>query len=85
MHKTVWTQFIEHGYWKPALGIVLGSGVGFAYYYFIGCVAGACPIQSNPFLMTGYGALFGLILGIPGKKNEKDSSKKEPITEGKKL
>jgi len=74
----MWSRFIETQLWKPALGSFLGAGVGFAYYYFIGCVVGTCPIQSNPYLMTGYGLFFGLILGIPGKKKEssKDNESK---------
>ncbi len=66
---------MERQLWKPVLGSVAGAGAGFAYYYFIGCAAGSCPIQSNPYLMTGYGLIFGLILGIPGKK--KQSGNKE--------
>lgn len=83
MYTTMWTQFINRGYWKPALGIFLGGAAGFAYYYFIGCTTGTCPIQSNPYLMTGYGSLFGLILGFPGKKKpQKKSSEQEPLAEG---
>jgi len=38
---------------------LLGIGGGFAYYYFIGCSTGACPLKSNPWIMIGYGALIG--------------------------
>lgn len=50
--------------------VVGGGAVGFAYYWFVGCVSGACPITSNPLLSTGYGALVGLIAGIGGKKRK---------------
>jgi len=74
---------ITKGYWKLLLGGLLGGIIGFAYYFFIGCATGSCPIQSNPFLMTGYGMLFGSILGFPGKKqSEKNSSNDQPLTEG---
>ena len=44
---------------------ILGAMLGFAYYYFIGCTAGGgCPISSNPYISTGYGAFLGLILGV---------------------
>jgi len=66
----MWQQIIDRQWWKPALGIFLGGVAGFGYYYFIGCAAGTCPIQSNPYIMTGYGVLLGLVLGIPGKKDE---------------
>ncbi len=41
--------------------ITLGIGGGYAYYYFIGCSTGACPLQSNPWLMMAYGALIGYL------------------------
>jgi hypothetical protein len=41
-----------------------GALLGFAYYYFIGCRTGACPITSNPFISTAYGSLMGFVLGF---------------------
>lgn len=59
-------------YIKLLLGVSLGAIAGFAYYYFIGCNSGSCPISSNLYITVGYGALVGLILSIPSKKkNEK--------------
>lgn len=43
--------------------LALGALGGFAYYHFIGCANGACPIASNPYISTGYGALVGVGLG----------------------
>jgi hypothetical protein len=43
------------------LGIVLGAAAGFAYYKFVGCSTGACPITSNPFISTIYGAVMGAL------------------------
>lgn len=68
----MWNRIVQAQLWKPALGIVLGGLGGFAYYYFVGCATGTCPIQSNPFLMTGYGVLLGLVLGFPAKKKVKE-------------
>ncbi len=51
--------------------IALGAIGGFAYYYFIGCVSGTCPITSNPYISTGYGALMGAGLGWDSKKSSK--------------
>lgn len=47
---------------KVILGIILGAFVGYAYYRFIGCASGTCPITSNPFISTIYGAIAGLLI-----------------------
>ena len=52
------------------LPIMIGSVLGYAYYYFIGCNTGSCPITSNPYSTTGYGALLGAIWSFPTKKKE---------------
>jgi len=58
----------------------IGASLGFAYYYFIGCRTGACPITSNPIISTFYGFLVGIVAGFDtrifkpkqaeGKENE---------------
>jgi hypothetical protein len=45
--------------WKQLLWIAGGGVAGFAWYYFVGCTTGACPISSNPYVSTAYGALTG--------------------------
>lgn len=45
-----------------ALGAALGGAAGFGYYRFVGCRSGVCPIWSNPWISTGYGAIFGLLV-----------------------
>ncbi len=59
--------------WKLA-GIAIGAMAGFAYWYFIGCTSGTCPIQSNWHTSTLYGGLIGYILP---KSPNKGSVKKE--------
>jgi phage shock protein E len=44
------------------VGIAIGAAAGFAYYYYIGCVSGTCPIQTNPWLSTAFGGLIGVLL-----------------------
>lgn len=59
-------------YMKITLGIIAGSLLGYAYYYFIGCNTGTCPITSTWYVSTLYGAFTGLVISIPTKKKEKD-------------
>ncbi len=40
---------------------VLGGLSGFAYWYFIGCTTGSCPLTANPYSSTGAGMLIGYI------------------------
>jgi hypothetical protein len=52
---------------KLSLFIIGGAVVGFAYYYFIGCRTGSCPLTSNPLITTAYGSLMGLVLGFDSR------------------
>lgn len=49
---------------KTALSAVIGAGLGFGYYRLVGCASGACPITSNPYISTLYGALMGVVLSL---------------------
>jgi hypothetical protein len=42
--------------------ILLGAVAGLAYQRVIGCRTGTCPITSNPYISTLYGALLGFLL-----------------------
>lgn len=53
---------------KKILPVILGALAGYAYYYFIGCTSGRCPIQSSPYFSTLYGALAGGLFAFPGAK-----------------
>jgi hypothetical protein len=57
---------------KPAvrtiLAVLAGATLGYAYYTFIGCRTGACPITSNPLISTAYGALMGVLISGSLKK-----------------
>ncbi len=46
-----------------AIGIILGGAAGLAYQRLVGCPTGGCPITSNPWLATTWGALLGGLLG----------------------
>jgi len=66
---------IDKIFFKKALPVIGGALAGYGYYYFIGCNSGACPITSNPYISTLYGAVIGLIWAIPNKKKADDGTK----------
>jgi len=43
------------------LPVLLGAALGYGYYALVGCSSGGCPITSNPWISTGYGALVGAL------------------------
>jgi hypothetical protein len=53
------------------VGLIVGAGLGYAYYHFIGCRGGSCPIWADPWRSTLIGMAFGGILLF-------DTSKKKP-------
>jgi hypothetical protein len=62
-------EFLMGSTWrKRILYSLLGALGGYAYYYYIGCCAGTCPISSNPWISMVYGAGMGIILTIGERK-----------------
>ena len=52
-------------------GVLLGAMGGYAYYHFIGCTSGTCPISSKPVNSTLYfGLMGGLFMSIFKKKSD---------------
>ena len=47
---------------KLIIGICVGGVLGFSYYKFVGCSSGTCPLTSNPYISTIYGAVMGALL-----------------------
>ena len=58
------------------IGAAIGAVLGYAYYYFVGCQSGTCPITSNPINSTLYGALMGGILGSSSKQKQQQQTEK---------
>jgi Family of unknown function (DUF6132) len=44
------------------IGVVVGAILGFGYYRLVGCSSGTCPITSNPWISTLYGAVMGAVV-----------------------
>ncbi|OGU57366.1 MAG: hypothetical protein A2V66_03175 [Ignavibacteria bacterium RBG_13_36_8] len=62
---------------RRILPVIAGALLGYAYYYFIGCNSGTCPITSNPYISTVYGAAAGFIIALPGKKENTKKNESE--------
>jgi hypothetical protein len=60
-------------YYLTAIGLVIGALAGYAYYYWIGCVSGSCPITSRPMNSTLYGAFMGGLLFNMFQENKKEN------------
>lgn len=62
-------DFLMGSMWrKRVLFSLLGALGGYAYYYFVGCRTGTCPISSNPWISTIYGVGMGLMWTIGDRK-----------------
>ena len=56
---------------KIIIGAVIGGMAGFAYYYFIGCSNGSCPITSHWDYSTLYGVVVGVVIAAFTYKSKK--------------
>jgi hypothetical protein len=63
-------KLLNNRLFRISMFIFLGGIGGFAYYYFIGCQTGTCPITRNPYISTSYGVLVGLVLSFDSKKKK---------------
>jgi hypothetical protein len=61
-----------HVWHKRIAAGVIGAAAGYAYYYYIGCMSGTCPITSNPYISTLYGTVAGILL-VNGKKKPQEN------------
>jgi len=46
---------------RVLLFVLGGAVVGLLYQRFVGCRTGACPLTSNPYIATIYGAVVGYL------------------------
>jgi hypothetical protein len=47
---------------RVALFVVVGAALSLLYQHVVGCRTGTCPITSNPYVATVYGAVMGYLL-----------------------
>ncbi|MBU2540880.1 MAG: YtxH domain-containing protein [Candidatus Omnitrophica bacterium] len=47
---------------KDIIGIAIGAFLGFLLGYFGKCSTGVCPLTSNKYISTIYGALLGFLI-----------------------
>lgn len=50
---------------RMVIAVIFGGGLGYGYYRLVGCSTGACPLTSNPWISTIYGALLAAFLTYP--------------------
>lgn len=50
--------------WLPLAATLVGIIGGYAYYYFVGCSSGSCPITSSPWGSMLFGGAIGLLLTV---------------------
>lgn len=62
-------EFIKK-HWLKIAGAAAGAVAGYAYYFYVGCASGTCPITSNPYISVIYGAFMGYLLLDMFKKKE---------------
>lgn len=60
----------KKNYIRISIFSLLGAFAGYAYYFFIGCKSGTCPITSNWEISTLYGLIAGIVIGIPSNKKK---------------
>ena len=51
-----------------------GAAAGFAWYYYVGCASGTCPISSNPYVSTAYGAVVGVLASGGFRRNRNEGT-----------
>lgn len=47
---------------RIVIGVIVGGGLGFAYYKFVSCSTGTCPLTSNPLISTLDGMVVGALV-----------------------
>ncbi len=72
MVKKLIDLFSNRKWQRHILFSIIGGGIGYAYYYFIGCNNGTCLISGNPYISTLYGVGIGLLVPIKNENRNKE-------------
>ena len=70
-------------YRKTVLFTLVGAMIGFAYWRFIGCTSGTCPLTANWHTSTLFGGLIGMLAVSSRAKPEPKPEKQELSGSGK--
>jgi hypothetical protein len=54
--------FKSRRFWKPFLAVVIGGGLGYLYYHFVGCTSGSCAITGSPYMSVIMGGFLGYFI-----------------------
>lgn len=60
---------------KKIFPITLGCAAGYAWWYFIGCASGSCPITSHWYTTVAYGGMVGATFLIPPRKEKQEADR----------
>ncbi|NDW19759.1 hypothetical protein D0T53_12700 [Dysgonomonas sp. 216] len=56
--------------WLYALGAFIGGLGGYLYWYYVGCLSGACPLKATPTFSIVWGTIIGVfIVSLFKRKN----------------
>lgn len=63
-------QLLKRNNLLTVAGAVVGGVAGFAWWYYVGCASGTCPITSSPYMSVLWGMMIGGLLASSFRKEE---------------
>ena len=56
-----WQKLTSNKFLRIMFGALVGAGIGYSYWTFIGCNSGTCPLTSTPFKTVGIFTFMGIV------------------------